>query len=521
MARRYPWDRSDRRDQVALRADELHEVVMVQPGAISPQRADRPLVLALDIGSSSVRAALHDQLGRSLKGCAVQVLYAWEVDASGSVRLSHRTLLKVVEEALDQLVRVAGPLVGEVVAGGVSCFLHSIAGLDDQGRPMTPVLSWADTTSAADAAELRERVDPGNVHASTGAPIHAGYWPARVLRLRRERRGIRRWAGAPELVAEALTGRAAVSRSMASGTGLLDRARGTWYQPLLEQVGIDPADLPALVGDDEPIGRLGATAARRWPQLARAAWFAAWGDGACGNVGLAAAGRGRAALMVGTSGAMRAVLADPAASVPAGLFAFRLGSGTLMGGQLSEGGGLLAWVSRLLGRSRASLERAAAEMAPDGHGLTTLPYAFGERGLGYHDGARGALIGLSLGTDATAIYRATLESIAYSFAEIDDRLSGVLGGAPAIIASGGALARSPLLAQVIADSLGRQISVAPSFEASRRGAALLALHGSGLLDDLGALAPPPARTVYSDPDRSATYGEARARRQALYATILG
>ena len=493
---------------------------MVEPGAISPHRADRPLVLALDIGSSSIRAALHDRLGRTLKGCAVQVLYAWDVDAGGSVRLSHRTLLDLVGEALDQVVSVAGPLATEVVAGGVSCFLHSIAGLDQAGRPITPVLSWADTTSAGEAAELREQVDAEGVHASTGAPIHAGYWPARVRRLRREQHGIRRWAGFPELVAEALTGRTAVSRSMASGTGLLDRARGTWSAALLEQLGIDPSDLPALVGDDEPIGRLSATASLRWPQLAHVSWFAAWGDGACGNVGLSATGPGKAALMVGTSGAMRAVIADPAASVPVGLFAFRLGAGTLMGGQLSEGGGLLAWASRLLGRSRASLERAAAAMAPDAHGLTALPYTFGERGLGYHDDARGALMGLSPGTDAVAIYRAMLESIAHSFAAVDDRLSDVLGGAPAIIASGGALARSPLLVQVIADSLGREIAVVPSFEASRRGAALLALHGSGLLDDLSAVAAPRSRLVRCDPDRAASYQAARARRQALYETIL-
>ena len=451
----------------------------------------------------------------------MQVPYAWDVDAGGSVRLPFRTLLDLVGEALDEIVRFAGPLAPEVVAGGVSCFLHSIAGLDDQGRPITTVLSWADTTGAYEAAELRGQVDPDRVHASTGAPIHAGYWPARIRRLRGEQPGIRRWAGFPELVTEALTGRVAVSRSMASGTGLLDRARGTWFEPLLEQLRIDPGDLPEVVGDEEPIGRLSATAARRWPGLAHLSWFAGWGDGACGNVGLAAAGHGRAALMVGTSGAMRAVLADPAVPVPAGLFAFRLGSGTLMGGQLSEGGGLLAWASRLLGRSRASLERAAAELAPDAHGLTTLPYAFGERGLGYHDDARGALTGLRPGTDAAAIYRATLESIAHSFAGIDERLSGVLGGPPAIIASGGALARSPLLVQAIADSLGREIAVAPSFEASRRGAALLALHGAGLLDDLGTVAPPPARTVRSDPDRAATYRAARARRQALYEAIMG
>jgi Glycerol kinase len=192
-----------------------------------------------------------------------------------------------------------------------------------------------------------------------------------------------------------------------------------------------------------------------------------------------------------------------------------------VGGQLSEGGGLLAWASRLLRRSAASLERAAAVMVPDDHGLTVLPYVFSERGLGYHDRARGVLSGLTPGTDAAAIYRAILESIAYGFAALDDRLSDVLHGAPAIVASGGALAHSPLLAQVLADSLGREISVTRSVEASRRGAALLALRGYGLLDDLNVTPGPPTHTVRCDPDRSARYQAARTRQHALYETILG
>lgn len=493
----------------------------VEPGSIDPHRAERPLVLTIDIGSSSVRAALHDRMARTLTGTAAQVSYDWETAPDGSVRLSHSTLLDLVGQSLDQIARAAGPLAGEVVAGGISCFLHSIVGLDEASRPLTPVLSWADTTSAGEAAALRAQMDPAAVHAVTGAPIHASYWPARVLRLRHEEPGIRRWAGFPELVAEALTGRAVVSRSMASGTGLLDRARGTWSQLLLEQLGIDPPALPDMAADDEPIGRLSPTAARRWPEFAHVSWFAAWGDGACGNVGLAAVKPGKAALMVGTSGALRAVVDDPAPPIPDGLFAYRLGAGAVVGGQLSEGGGLLAWAARLLGRSRRSLERSAADIPADAHGLTVLPYTFGERGLGYHDRARGSLVGLHADTDPAAVYRAFLESIAFGFAAVDDRLSDVLAGAPEIIASGGALARSAILAQVLADSLGREIVVVPALEASRRGAALLALRGSGLLPDLAASPVPGARAVRCDPERSARYQAARARQRALYQTVIG
>ena len=493
---------------------------MADDDPISRRRAERPLVLALDIGSSSVRAAVHDRLGRAVTGTAVQVPYAWEIAADGTVRLSHGALLDLVGRVLDEVVVAASAFTGDIEAAGISCFFHSIVGLDGSGRPITPVLSWADSTSAADAAALRLQVDAAAVHALTGAPIHASYWPARIVHLRREAPAIRRWAGFPELVAEMLVGRVASSRSMASGTGLLDRARGTWAEPLAEQLGVGPAQLPPLVGDDEPIGRLSGAAAKRWPRLANLAWFAAWGDGACGNVGLGAAGAGTAALMVGTSGALRTVAGTPAPAVPEGLFAYRLGDGALVGGQLSEGGGLLAWAGRLFGRSLASLERDAVAIEPDAHGLTVLPYTFGERGLGYHDHARGAVTGLTPGTDAPSVYRAFVESIAYGFAAIDERLSGILGAPPELIVSGGALAHSPLLGQVLADSLGRDIRIAPSVEASRRGAALLALRGAGLLPSSDAVPGLAVRTVPANPDHSARYDAARARRRELYEALV-
>ncbi len=450
----------------------------------------------------------------------MQVPYAWALGPDGEVRLPHQTLLELVGRILDELVVQAATLTGDIVAAGVSCFFHSVSGLDRSGRPITPVLSWADTTSAADAASLREEVDAREVHERTGAPVHASYWPARIIRLRREQPAIRRWAGFPELLAGELTGRVMISRSMASGTGLLDRARGSWAEPLLARLDVAADDLPPIVADDEPIGRLSEASARRWPQLANLEWFAAWGDGACGNVGLGAARPGTAALMIGTSGALRGLVGERAPAVPDGLFAYRLGGGGLVGGQLSEGGGLLAWAGRLLGRSLASLERGAAAIEPAAHGLTILPYTFGERGLGYHDQARGTVTGLMPYTDAPSVYRAIVESIAYGFVAIDERLAGTLGGPPSLIVSGGALSHSPLLGQVLADALGRDIGIATGVEASRRGAAILALRGSGLLADLDALPLLRLRTVHADPDRTGRHVAARARQRDLYQALV-
>ncbi len=480
----------------------------------------RPLVLALDVGSSSVRAALYDRLGRELRRTHVRVPYAWDVDSSGGVRLVPERLLELVSEAIDGVHALAGDLAGDVESAGISCFLHSIVGADAAGRPLTPMLSWADTTSVP-SAELRARIDSGAVHRTTGAPIHASYWPSRIDHLRGEHPGIQLWFGFPELLTRHLTGRAVVSRSMASGTGLLDRAVGRWSATVADSVGVDMDQLPRILDDDEPCGRLSAVAAARWPRFAHAVWFAAWGDGACSNVGLGATDEGSAALTVGTSGALRAIVAEPAPDIPPGLFAQRLGLGAVVGGQLSEGGGVSAWASRLLGRSAATLERAAAALEPDSHGLTVLPFMFGERSIGYRDHARGAVIGLHPGTDAASLYRAVMESLALSFAAVDERLGRAVGLTPRIVASGGALTRSPVLEQALADALGRDISIASTAEASRRGAALMALRGSGAISDLGATAAPRTRSIRSDPATAARYRTARARRDALSTAILG
>ena len=95
---------------------------------------------------------------------------------------------------------------------------------------------------------------------------------------------------------------------------------------------------------------------------------------------------------------------------------------------------------------------------------------------------------------------------------------GSLAGLPALLASGGALAHSPLLAQVLADALGREIRVAPALEGvPTRARRCWPCADRGRLDDHGAIPAPPTRTVRSDPDRSARYRARRARHDALYA----
>ncbi|MCB0202124.1 MAG: carbohydrate kinase, partial [Anaerolineae bacterium] len=111
---------------------------------------------------------------------------------------------------------------------------------------------------------------------------------------------------------------------------------------------------------------------------------------------------------------------------------------------------------------------------------------------------------------------ASLEAVAYRIALVYDDLRALLPGQPQIVVSGGALASSPAWLQVVADALGRTLTLSAAPEASARGAALLALEAIGALpgidqapDFLGATAQP-------DMQRHEVYRRAIMRQQELY-----
>jgi gluconokinase len=134
--------------------------------------------------------------------------------------------------------------------------------------------------------------------------------------------------------------------------------------------------------------------------------------------------------------------------------------------------------------------------------------------------ARGAIVGLTLATQPLDVLHAGLEAVALRFALLAGILGGVLPAPRQIVATGGALLRSPVWTQIVADALGQPVVASAEPEASSRGAALLALVALGALPDLEA-APARLGAVYTpDAAHHATYQAALARQQALYARLI-
>lgn len=193
-----------------------------------------------------------------------------------------------------------------------------------------------------------------------------------------------------------------------------------------------------------------------------------------------------------------------------------------MGGSLSNGGLLFEWMTETLRLERdpEAVERGLAEMAPDSHGLTLLPFLAGERSPGWKSKARAAVTGLSLHTRPIEILRASLESVAYRFARIVRLLEPVVPEDREIVASGGALLRSPVWLQIMADVLGQPVAASAVKEASSRGAALLALEALGFLDGIEEAEIPLGARFDPCPERHQRYRKALERHDRLYGLLL-
>ena len=473
-------------------------------------------VLSIDVGTSGVRAALFDENGDQIKDA--QAITRRTV--SDFAELDPEALVAEVSKTVDALLATSVGASSRVDAIAISTFWHSLMGVDGDGVPATPLLTWADTRAVREAQELRVEFDEREVHARTGCRFHPSYWPAKLRWLRNERReqfdATRLWLGFGEYLCLRLFGEPAASVSLASATGLFDQRMCEWDPQLLESLGI--GDQVAQINTDAA-ARLTDRFATRWPALAQARLVAVVGDGAANNIGGGCSTKENIALMIGTSGAMRVVFeGEPPAQLSPGLWSYRVDrKRVVVGGALSDGGGLLQWLVQSLkpdDRDR-SLEAQLAALEPDAHGLTILPFWSGERSTGWLATARGGIFGLRQDTTTVEIIRAALEAIAYRFALIANALDEIAPGA-AIVATGNALRLSRVWLQIMADVLGWPLLLGGASEASIRGAALLALEAVGKIANIEAVPILVDEVFEPDMQRHARYREGLARQQELY-----
>ena len=457
---------------------------------MNPARDDAAVVIGIDVGTTAVKVTAFGVSTPSRVSADRE--YPLRQPKPG---YEEQDADQMMTAALEALTECAGRLGARpILAIGLSTAMHGLIGLDADRRPVTPLVTWADSRSLHEVSLLR-----GSGIASaqrSGAPVHSmtplakirwfvDHEPETVAR-------VRWWVGLKDYLIQTLTGELVAERSCASGTGLLNLATGDWDPELVELAGTTVATLPPVHSTTAHLPLLATVAAQTGLPEGLPVVLGA-GDGPLGNLGVGALTPGVAGLSLGTSGAIRMVVPRPPRDNDGSLFCYALTDDAwVVGAAISNGGMVARWAGQNFLRDVVSdtidpdqrLLDLVATIEPGSDGLLMIPYLMGERAPLWDPSIPGAYLGVRRQHTSAHFARAAIEGVGMQLGTLLQRLDAV-HPVREVRATGGTF-RSTVWRDIVGACLDRPLVVVDSAEGSGLGAAALALFAIGRADSLGA-----------------------------------
>lgn len=453
-------------------------------------------VLAIDLGTQSLRVAVMDLDGRRLWSRQRPIDTRDDGERQEQDVAQWRAeLMDGLEEAagagyVPDAILASGPLAGWVMIGS-------------DGEPLGAAVMYNDTRSEPDLAVVERTLPQG---ASVPRATIADPLP-HALRLQRED-GVALSSAAHLLDATgwlnfALTGQATLNSYTA--IRLYDEA-------LRDALGVAATPFGRTVAIGETIAPLRADLAAQlgWPAVPV---IAATFDSKCAYLGSGIAAAGEALDISGTVTSFGVISDRPVVDPSNRIYSVPFGDKWLVRGSTAAAGSVLEWARDIFGLEIADLDRLAAEAPISNDDPVFVPYLSGARAPLWRPRARGSLTGLSIATRRPALARAIYSGLALSVRHIVETIEECGAPVSSIRLTGG-LARSPALAQIKADILGRPVTVLAETELTLLGLAAIGASALGAYD-VAAAARQFARDAATHTPRLG-----RAEADALYARYL-
>ena len=453
------------------------------------------VLIGLDVGTSGVKAIALSPDG-AVVGSAEES-YPLSTPQPGWSEQDPEDWWRAAQACLSRLPE--GPI-------GLSGQMHGLVVLGADDRVLRPAILWNDQRTAAECAEIEERIGLERLIELTGNRALTGFTAPKLLWLRRHEPDlyaeIRQVLLPKDYVRFRLNGERLIDAADASGTLLFDVARRRWSDEVCAALEIPLEWLPRAFESTDVAGA---------------------GDQAAAALGVGIASPGPVSVVLGTSGVVFAVLPAYAPDAEARVHVFCHavpGTWHAMGVMLSAAGSA-TWLRNALDTPLAELDAAAVAWQPGCEGLLFAPYLAGERTPYPDPDARGAFTGLSLRHDRGALWRAMLEGVAFGLRDSLELLRE-LGVRPERARVSGGGARSLLWLEIVATVLGLPLERTEVEEGSAYGAALLSGVARGVFADAREAVAECVRVrdaIEPNADWSQVYEEGYARFRALYPAL--
>jgi glycerol kinase len=492
------------------------------------------VILAIDQGTTNTKAILVDQQGNVIAGasCSPGIHYpqpAWvEQDAI--------EIWRTVQTAIEKCLQGQDPT--RISAIAVTNQRETVMLWDRRtGAPQGPCILWQCHRTAPFCEELKRRGLETWLRERTGLTIDPMFSASKMRWLLEHVENGYRRANSRELclgtidswVVWNLTGGAvhACDFTNASRTQLLNLREQCWDIELCDLFGIPLAALPeicpssGIVGETISIGELPAG-------IPIASLI---GDSHAALFGHAGFQPGAVKATYGTGTSLMTPTTSPVIS-QRGLsttVAWSRQSVTYaLEGNIYSTGAAVQWLGQILGmKDPATGIEDLASQVDESNGVYLVPAFVGLGAPHWNEAARGLITGLTRGTTAAHLARATIESIAYQVRDVFDVMAEEAGAPLQVLFADGGASRNNQLMQFQADILNRPVVRNLSADVSALGAAYLAGLVTGMWHTDLEIQDLPRSTERFEPSQSAAERERSysgwqaAVRRAIFETSSG
>ena len=485
--------------------------------------SDRALLLGLDAGTSSIKAALFNTGGDVIAVGSAPV--PTSRPRPGWVEQDPDDIWGATVTAVRAALATANAKPEEVLGVAACGNSPTLILLDSDGRPVRPAIVWQDTRAGDAARAVAARLGDRWVDAMGARfPVNHSFSTGRLLWLRKnEPDALDRADKAIEpkdYLHFRLTG--VVGTDVWAAKGLANLRTGRFIEELGEIAGVSADLLPTIRQPHEVVGFVRAAAAAQLGLRAGTPVATGWTDGICTLLGTGVYGAsGAAFLSSGTSDVVGNITPGPAAGGRRVLEAPAPGNQRVSMAQSQSGGASLVWFADAFCDGRVDRALALAERAePGAGGLLFLPYLQGERAPIWDDRARGVFFGISTGHGLPEFARAVLEGVALCDRHLTEALEENTGVRVERLRPAGGV-WDGLWGRIRADVLGRPLELT-SEQPATLGAAMLAGVAAGVWPDLAEATAATVRVtgrIEPDAAKGALYGALFGKYVALYPRV--
>lgn len=455
-------------------------------------------IIGIDVGTTSTKAVIYTLHGE-IKGYSNQ-LYPLYQDTPDTAEEDPDEIFDATVTALTDVVK---KVQGTVRAVSFSTQQHSLIALDENHKPLTKVITWADNRSEKQATEASKNGLGMKIYNKTGLPIHPMGPVYKAMWLKKDHPEIfdkaAYWVGLKEYIMWRFFHQLKEETSMGATTGFMNIFNLDWDDDILSWIGIKRKQLPELVEPTHQLTGMDKDIANQIGISPNTPFVMGATDGALAEIGLGAIDKGEVAVTIGTSGAVRTFIDKPQLDPKGRTYCYPVMDGKwIVGGPVNNGGIVFRWVrdnlfapeketAKMLGMDPYDFLTEIAKTIPAGSdGLIFHPFLGGERAPIWNGNARASFFGLTRTHTRAHMVRAALEGVVYNLYSVLLVLQEAVGE-PTVITATGGFARSALWRQMLADVFEHPVTIPEAFESGCLGAMVLGLISIGEADDMSVV----------------------------------